>query len=51
MLKYTLPEHACFPSEKWINNNVKHSFPNKKEMEDLYIKTQKYILGFLLYAI
>lgn len=51
MMKYTLPERARFPSDKWINNNMKHSFPNEQKAEHIYIKTQKYIPGSLLYAV
>lgn len=45
MMRYTLPERICFPSDEWINNNVRHNFLNKQKMEhtDIYISKAKNI--------
>lgn len=53
MMRYTLPECIYFPSDEWINNNVRHNFLNKQKMEHtyIYIKSKKYMIGSLLYAV
>ena len=51
MMRYPLPEFLSFPSDEWLNNSVRRNFKNKDKIKHIYIKTKKYILGSLLYAV